>query len=753
MILNKKIKFIISEVLVCSLVGTSIVCYAKSNESTTAQNNIEVSEVKESTSTPEVKNESTITLKDNETKVEGSGVSIEGNIITINAAGTYTVSGELSDGQIIVDAGKEDEVEIVLDGVNITCSNGSAIYVKCADETILNLKKGTENNIEDGSVYSDKNVEDGVNGAIFSKDDLKIKGSGTLNVTGNYNNGIVSKDDLKIKNGIINVTALNNGLKGKDSIQYEDATLTVNAQGDAIKSDNDEDEDKGYIEITSGTLNITSGEDALQAENYVNISGGTFNILSGGGSSNAVQKGNNDFPKGSFSGFEDKTTEENLEDTSMKGIKGNKSIIISNGTFNIDSADDALHSNGSINISGGTFEILSGDDGIHADESLTIDNGNINIKKSYEGLESESITINDGDIKVVSSDDGINASEGSEATNETENKAGGFGQPISSGNAMLTINGGTLYVNAGGDGLDSNGSIVMTEGTAIIDGPTNNGNGALDYDKTFNISGGTLIATGSSGMAQSVSNSSTQNALKVTLNQYQVPGTIINIQDSEGNNIITYSPSKQYNSIVVSSPKIKTDEQYTINVGGKVSGEAINGLYEGGEYTGGTKFQSFKVSSILTNINSLGATEGTNNDGMMGGGGPHGGDGDFNKPEFGTNTPSGRPERPGHNSTNTPDGQFPEDGRFPGGGEFPGGGQFPGGGEFSGDGQFPGDDQLPNDGQISHKDQDEATTTPSDDSNSGNTSDSSRIMVLMFGAISALFIKFTKVRKGLKIRK
>ena len=643
--MNKKIKFIISEILVCSLIGTSAICYAKTDTQEVQSSD----SVSETTATPESSNEATITLKDNGTTIEGSGAKVEGNIITINEAGVYTVSGSLSDGQIVVEAGKEDKVEIVLKGASIKCSNSAAIYVKSADETILNLKKGTENSIEDGETYSDESIEAGINGAIYSKADLRIKGSGTLNVIGNYNNGIVSKDDLKIKNGIINVTAANNGLKGKDSVQYEDATLTVNAQGDAIKSDNDEDENKGYIEITSGTLNITSGEDAIQAENYVNISGGTL-------------------------------------------------------------------------------KLLSGDDGIHADEELTINNGNIDIQKSYEGLESASITINDGNIKIVSSDDGINAAEGS-SDEDTEGQFGGFKDPMSSGNAILTINGGSVYVNASGDGLDANGSIIMTGGTVLVDGPTSNGDGALDYDKTFDISGGVLVEAGSSGMAQNVSTTSTQNAIKVTLDKYQTANTIVNLQDSNGNNIVTYAPSKEYNSVVISSPEIKNGSEYIVNIGGQATGEAVNGLYEG-EYTGYSKFQSFTVSSVLTNITSSGATEGSD-DNMMGGG--PGGERP-NRPGQGE-----RPEIPEGTATGTP-------------GDFPGDNNRPGQGTEKPD-EEPGQGGKPEDSSTSTPNEDNGTTTPSDENNSGNTSDSSKLMLLILGVFSAAALKISSAKKALKIRK
>ena len=193
---------------------------------------------------------------------------------------------------------------------------------------------------------------------------------------------------------------------------------------------------------------------------------------------------------------------------------------------------------------------------MHADNEITINKGTININKSYEGIEAYKITINDGTINVTSSDDGINIGGG----NDNSGQGSRQDKFMDSNNGgLLTINGGTIYVNSEGDGLDSNGSITMTSGVVHVDGPTNNGNGALDYNGTFDISGGELIAVGSSGMVQNVSNSSTQNTVLVTLSS-QASGSI----EFAG---ITYSPKKSYQSIVISSPSLKTNETYTLTAG------------------------------------------------------------------------------------------------------------------------------------------------------------------------------------------
>ena len=194
-------------------------------------------------------------------------MTVDENIVTITQGGTYSLSGTLDDGQVIVNAGDLDQVEILLNGVHLTSSTSAPIYVMNADKTTLTLVEGTESVITDAEsyVYEDATVDE-PNAAIFSKDDLKINGTGSLIVNANYNNGIASKDDLDIKNGDITINAVNNGLKGKDSIEIDNGTFVINSGGDAIKSDNTTDTTKGWITINNGTFNINATGDGIQAE-------------------------------------------------------------------------------------------------------------------------------------------------------------------------------------------------------------------------------------------------------------------------------------------------------------------------------------------------------------------------------------------------------------------------------------------------------------------------------------------------------
>ncbi len=492
--------------------------------------------------------------------------------INITSAGTYHLTGSIDDGNITINVGDNDLVILVLDNVDITCSDSPAIYVENARKVIIIVEEGTTNTLTDGSTYS--TTDDEPNGAIFSKDDLVINGTGTLNVNANYLDGIVSKDGLKIIGTTINVTANDDGIRGKDYIGIKDANITVISNSDGIKSTNDSDTEKGFILIENSILNIEAGEDGIQAETTVKIIDGEFNIETGGGSQNSSTEddwGNWGLRDNNMMNPINNTDTSDEDEVSAKGIKGNTGILIENGTFNIDSSDDSLHSNGIIIIKNGTFEIASGDDGIHADESIIIDDGYINISKSYEGIEASKIEINGGTIYIVASDDGINVAGG----NDSSSISGRPGQNSFSSNTnqTLTINGGYIEIDASGDGIDINGSGYINGGKVLVSGPTSSGDSALDYDGTLEITGGELIAAGPTGMMQTPSNSSTVYSIVYIYSDTQDANTEITIMNSDNEEIASFTPSKSYNSVIISSEELENGETYTIYSNGEEIGE------------------------------------------------------------------------------------------------------------------------------------------------------------------------------------
>lgn len=539
---------------------------------------------------PDTSGSVTIALNGDSIAVEGDGVTVDGRTATITVAGTYTLSGTLNDGQLIVDTEDEAPIYLILNGVDLRSATSAPLALMNSEQVVIVLADNSANYIEDAASYVFLDVEaEEPSAALFSNDDLTITGNGSLAVTGNYNDGISSDDGIIIESGNITVTAVDDGIRGKDFLAIEDGVLTVNAGDDGLKSDNEDDAELGYIAVEGGTITVTAGGDAITAQTDVLITGGTFALASGGGSGEQV-----------------------AADASAKGIKGLANIAIDSGTFTIDAADDAIHSNGNIVINDGSCALRTGDDGIHADATVTINGGEIDISQSYEGIESAVITINDGNISVVSSDDGINVAGGVDGSGMMPGPGrGGRGGPggmaggessVYTGDYYLYINGGTILVDAAGDGLDANGAIEMTGGLVIVNGPTEQMNGALDYDGTFNISGGTFIAAGSAGMAQAPGTGSTQNSVLINLSGTLPGGTLLNIQDESGTSVMTFAPSKQYQSIVFSSPELMTGGEYTLYYGGSATGTETGGLYVDGTYSPGTEYITFTVSSVTTII-------------------------------------------------------------------------------------------------------------------------------------------------------
>lgn len=611
-----------------------------------------------------------IELTQTSANINGSGAAVENNKVTITEAGTYVLSGTLTDGCIDVNVSGKGTVRLILNGVNITSSTTAPFIVEDAKKVVVTLADGTTNTFTDSTrVAAD---DEDYSAAVYSKADLTFNGNGTLNINAGYRNGIKSTDDLKIVSGTYNITSNEDGIVGKDLLAVKVGIFNITSGQDGMKSTYDKDDTKGNIIIDDGTFNITASTDGIQSEHILRINGGEFNIKTGNGYQ-ASTKSSNSQP-GNMGGNTTTTTQTQDED-SMKGLKAGTIIKVTGGTYIIDSQDDAVHTNGNMYIDNGKYTINTGDDAFHADTQLVINGGTIDIQNSYEGIESLEIIINGGDINVTASDDGINASGGSSDSTDTQqqgmsdnnrpgnmdnndsnmnlgqpgvmmdgnqsdngtmggngnnmgqpqgapdenqsgngmmggnsdnmgqlqgmpdnNKSGnmgGFGN--SDSNATMTINGGNLFVNASGDGLDANGSIYINGGTVIICGPTSDGDTAIDFDSACEIKGGTVMAFGSSGMLETPT-SAENGACIVTSFSSVSAGTQYTLTDSTGKTILSYTPSKAYASAIVYSADISTGNTYTVNAG-SVS-------------------QSVTVNSAVTSNASSGAAGGMGNRGM-----------------------------------------------------------------------------------------------------------------------------------------
>ncbi len=540
-----------------------------------------------------------VAIKLNETTATASSnsVKISGSKITITEEATYVVSGELTDGMLIVNAPDTAKLQIVLSGANITSKTSAALYILEADKVFLTLADGTTNTLANGGSFTaidDNNID----GALFSKQDLTLNGTGSLTVTSPAGHGVVCKDDLVITGGTYAVNSSSHGLDANDSVRIANAPLNIDAGKDAIHAENSDDASLGFIYIASGTIKSEAEGDGIAAGAYMQIADGTIELLVGGGSENGSKASSDNF--GGFmggghgggrpgemrpSGSQTSTTTTDENSTSMKGLKATNSMLISGGNITINSADDSVHSDVSVIINGGTFIIASGDDAIHAEDTLTVTAGKIDISESYEGLEALHIDVQGGDIKLKASDDGLNAAGGTDQSGTTGGRDGMFGGGMGGGkpggmgghggmssnsNGSIKISGGTLYINSSGDGLDANGTLEISGGHTTVVGPTQGDTATLDYDKSGIITGGTFIGTGAQGMAQSFSDSE-QGVVAISVGN-QSAGTKILLKDKSGKTIIEYSPELNFAVVILSSPDIKKGDTYTVSVGSE-SGE------------------------------------------------------------------------------------------------------------------------------------------------------------------------------------
>ena len=523
----------------------------------------------------------------NGTSVSGDTgkVQVSDGTVTVTDEGTYVFRGEL-DGMIIVNADKAAKLQIVLDGVSIHSESSAALYVKQADKVFVTLSDGTENSLSSGESYTAID-ENNINAAVYSRDDLTFNGTGSLTVSAPAGHGISSKDDLVFTGGSYSVTSASHALDANDSVRITNCAMTMAAGKDGIHAENTDDGSLGYVYIQSGSFDITAEGDGISAVSYLRIDDGTYSIVTGGGSENGSKQTSENW--GGFGGgigggmgggmgggrpgmggksVDTTSTTTSTEDsTSIKGLKCSGTLTVYGGSFTLDCADDAIHSNSNVTIDGGTFQISTGDDGFHADETLTVANGTITVTESYEGLEGLTILITGGDITLTCSDDGINAAGGTDSSS-----MGGFrgndmfgGMHGGSSKGKIEISGGSIYMNASGDGIDANGSLTISGGEVIVCGPTSGDTAVLDYDNSAVITGGTFIGTGAYQMAQTFSDSE-QGVIALSVGN-QAAGTKITVSDSSGNILISNEPDLSYAIAILSCPEMVKGESYTVSIG------------------------------------------------------------------------------------------------------------------------------------------------------------------------------------------
>ena len=526
-------------------------------------------------------NDSVTSSTDEDGAGDSAAYTIDGTVITIKGVGTYVVTGSSENGSISV---KKDT-----DGVTLIFEDLTLSYAGDEEntDTVTVGKNSTVDIVIEGDNTLTNTNEDGAAVKIKSGASVTITGDGTLEVDASEGkNGIKGAENATLTIGenaddsfILTVSAANNGIASDGSVVVNGGTVNITSDGDGLKSSPDEGDEtsEGTVTINNGTINIVSGEDGVQGDGGFTMNDGTLNIVAGGGSANASDLD---------------------EDTSAKGIKSDSYILIAGGDITIDSADDGIHLNGTtgneeINITSGTLTISSGDDGIKSDYTLNIgtegseEGPEINITKSYEGLEGTQVNLNSGTGTINSSDDGINAAN-SDLTN---------------GDFDINISGGKWTINAGGDGLDSNGDITVTGGDTTVFGAADNGNAALDVGDNggkLTVTGGSLTGIGMSGMAIVPSSGTyvqfgssgmggapgqTRQSSGISISA----GAAVEIRDADGNTVYSTTAAKSANSIVFASDELTAGGTYTLYVNGKssVSATAAEGNGSTGAMTPG----------------------------------------------------------------------------------------------------------------------------------------------------------------------
>lgn len=545
-----------------------------------------------------------IKLNGESASCDSNAVKVSGSKITITDEGTYIISGTLEDGMIVVDADKSDKIQIVLNGVNISNSTSAALYVLKADKVFITTAAKSGNTLSNGGTYKAID-ENNIDAVIYSKEDLTLNGEGSLAINAEAGHGIVSKDSLVLASGEYNITAVKHGISGKDDVSVTDGSYKIVSGKDGIHAENADDESLGFVYILDGTFDITSEGDGISGAAFGQIENGSFKIKTGGGCEAAGVKAKQDMgdmhmekPYNHKPGMGDRpgqwgngadtppeappeTTEnsdnsDSTDTASIKGIKADGDLYLDGGEFEIDSEDDSVHSNSNIIITKGNYKLASGDDGVHAGSDVSISDGTINISKCYEGIEGKTINISGGDISLVSSDDGLNASGGTDGSGY-----GGRGDSFSaSDDVYISISGGTIYITASGDGVDSNGNLAISGGQTYVSGPSNSGNGALDYNGEAIISGGIFAASSVSGMAQNFSTSSTQGAMLITT-EAGSSGDEISLTGPDGDVLVSWKAGKDYSCVNISCPELAKGKTYTLTTGKTVSEITMTDLIYG----------------------------------------------------------------------------------------------------------------------------------------------------------------------------
>ena len=507
-----------------------------------------------------------IALSDGGTTVTGDGATVSGNTVTITAAGTYLISGTLSEGQIKVEANEADKVQLVLSGATVTSANSAALHVAKADKVFLTLADGSENTLATSGAYAASD-DSAIDGAIFSRSDLSVNGGGSLTVSSAEGNGIVCKDDLVLASGTATVTAAKHAIQANDSVRIAGGSYTLRAGTDGIHAKNDEDSKLGYIYVAGGSLDITAESDGFDANYVLRVDGGTITVSAGD-----------------------------------DGLHAESDLTINGGDIIVTKSNEGLEG-ARVTIAGGTQDVVASDDGVNAsgdpDDSDSSSNTDDDSSKNNATGSDRPGAAGGGQMtggqEPPAQDQGDRGDstppqgrQGGQGNGAPPQGGQGNGAPPQEGkggmaagadeSAYLLITGGTLTVKADGDGLDSNGALEVSGGEVYVNGPTSDGDSAIDYGdgSTATITGGTVVALGSTGMAEGFGNSSTQGSMLISASGNT--GDTVTLSDSSGKVLCSYVAQKSFACVLVSAPGVEQGKSYTLKVGSNSIDVTLDGI-------------------------------------------------------------------------------------------------------------------------------------------------------------------------------
>lgn len=541
--------------------------------------------------------------------------------LTLNGKGTLTINSEYGHGIV-----SKDDLKLVGGTCNITAENHAL-----SGKDSVRIAAGTYNLTSGKDGIHSENADDDEKGFVYiASGDFTIESTGD-GIDASYVVQIDDGDfDITAGDGAENVTKTHNDMlgggpggdmrggnsKGGDgsdgsvsgSASDKQSGQTPPDRPDSGSSDGSRPDEKASDNTGGQTAQTppdkpgTDTSDGQKSDKNSQSKDVADSTTASGASSDTGSESASSTLSDADS-ENDSSTSSDADSTSTKGIKSDGALCVNGGTFTINSADDSFHSNSDVTINDGTYTISSGDDGMHADSALLVNGGTITVTESYEGLEGLNITINDGKIDITASDDGMNAAGGNDAsgfggrggdgfkgmqapdvaqksddTSENTQKSDDSSDTAqntdtaSDDEMWMVINGGYVHVLAGGDGLDSNGDLTINGGEVYVDGPSDNGNSAIDYGEksSFYINGGTVVAVGSSGMAEDVSSDSKQQVAFVKLDSQVDAGDVI-LKDADGNEIISYTVQKKYDCVIISTADLKADQIYTLSASGNES--------------------------------------------------------------------------------------------------------------------------------------------------------------------------------------